>query len=52
MSWQEAQGLFKIDFSVSEANYKAAQNLKPELAEKLLDARTVKYGDLKISIVE
>lgn len=52
MSWAEAQGVFKIDFSVPEANYKAAQNLKPELAEKLLDARSVKYGDLKLAIIE
>lgn len=52
MSWAEAQGVFKIDFTVPEANYTAAQNLKPELAEKLLDARTVKYGDLKLTIIE
>lgn len=52
MSWEEANGLFKIDFSVPEANYKAAQSLKPELAQQLQDARTVKRGDLKLTIIE
>lgn len=52
MSWAEAQGVFKIDFSVPEANYKAAQTMRPELAAKLLDAREVKYGDLKLAIIE
>jgi len=52
MSWNEANSVFKIDFSVSEANYKAAQTMKPELAEKLLAARSVKYGDLRIVAIE
>lgn len=52
MSWAEARGVFKIDFSVPEANYKAAQTMRPELAAKLLDAREVKYGDLKLDIIE
>lgn len=52
MPWNEAVGLFKIDFSVPEANFKAAQSMKPELAEKLIEARTVKYGDLKIVAVD
>lgn len=52
MPWNEAVGLFKIDFTVPEENFKAAQTMKPELAEKLLDARTVKYGDLKIVAID
>lgn len=50
--WDEARSIFKIDFSVPEANYQALQKLKPELAEKVAAARTVKYGDIKIIPIE
>ena len=52
MPWNEAISVFKIDFSVPEANYKAAQTMRPDLAEKLIEARTVKYGDLKIVAID
>lgn len=52
MSWQEANALFKIDFSVPEANYKAAHSMNPTLAAKLDEARSTKYGELVIKPVE
>lgn len=52
MSWSEASSIFKIDFSVPEVNFKAAKSMNPALAEKLIEARTVKYGDLKIVPIE
>lgn len=51
-TWDEVRSMFKIDFSVPEANYQALQKLKPELAEKVAAARTVKYGDIKIIPIE
>lgn len=51
MPWGEAQSLFKIDFSVSEANYKAVQSMRPELAARLDEARSTKYGELTIKPV-
>lgn len=52
LPWQKTTQLFKIDFSVPEANYKALQKLEPELAAKIEEARTVKYGAMKIIPVE
>lgn len=47
MEWPVAQRLFKIDFAVPEATFKAI--LDDELRKKLEDARTTKLGDLKIT---
>jgi len=50
LPWNQAELLFDIDFSVSEAKYKALTD--PALKAKLDDARTVKYGTLVIKPVE
>lgn len=47
MPWHEAQRLFKIDFSVPEKNYAAVRDEK--LLDQLIDARTVKYSEPKIT---
>ena len=48
MSWEEIRHYFKIDFAVPEAIFKA---LPPgKLKEAVEKARTVKYGDLKVTI--
>lgn len=49
MPWADVQHYFKIEFGVSEKFYKA---LPPssEFKTKLDDARTVKRGDIKISL--
>lgn len=47
MPWQDAQRLFKIEFSVPEKNYAAVRDEK--LLDKLIDARTVKYSEPKIT---
>ena len=52
LPWQKTTQLFKIDFSVPEENYKALQKLEPDLAAKIEEARTVKYGAMKITPIE
>lgn len=52
MPGQKVTQLFKIDFSVSEESYKALQKFEPELAAKIEEARTVKYGAMKIIPIE
>ena len=52
LPWEKVIGIFKIDFSVPEAKYNALKDIEPMLAEKVEDARTVKYGDLKITPIE
>lgn len=48
MNWEEIQHYFKIDFSMSEAIFKA---LPPgKLRDTVGAARTVKYGDLKVAV--
>lgn len=47
MPWPEVQRLFKIDFSVPEKNYAAIRDEK--LLDQLIDARTVKYSEPKIT---
>ena len=47
MPWHEAQRLFKIDFSVPEKNYSAVRDEK--MLDQLIDARTVKYSEPKIT---
>jgi hypothetical protein len=37
---------------VPEAKYNALKDIEQMLAEKVEDARTVKYGDLKITPIE
>lgn len=49
MQWNEARALFKITFEVPEKNFKdAGDNLKT----LLMAARTVKYGQPKISVAQ
>ena len=45
LDWATTQKLFKIDLSVSETIFKAAESTNPELFAQLQAARTVKYGD-------
>lgn len=52
MPWDKAQQIFKIELSVPEANYQAAQKLDPKLADRIADARTVRFGDIKIIPIE
>lgn len=47
MPWHEAQRLFKVDFTVPEKNYQALRDEK--LLDQLIEARTVKYSEPKIS---
>lgn len=48
LKWEEVQHYFTIKFSVPEATHKA---IPPgDLRDKMDDARTVKYGDLKIGL--
>jgi hypothetical protein len=47
---QEASELFRITYSVPEANFKSVLN--PTLKAKLVVARTVKYGEPKISLAD
>lgn len=47
MEWPAVQRLFKVDFAVPEATFKAI--LDDDLRKKLEDARTTKLGDLKIT---
>ena len=48
MSWEEIQHYFKIDFSVSEAIFKA---LPPgPIRDAITNARTTNYGDPKVKL--
>lgn len=47
MSFEDATGLFKIEFSVPEKNFSAVMD--KELLAKLTDARTVTYSKPKIT---
>jgi len=49
MGWDEIQHYFKITFSMSETVFKGM--LPGPLQEEMAAARTVKYGDLKVSLV-
>lgn len=48
MPWDEAARLFKIEFSMTETAFKGVP--EGELRAKLIDARTVAYSPLSISI--
>lgn len=50
MDWPTVQRLFKIEFSVAEATYKAL--LDDELRRKLDEARTVKLSAPSVSVIE
>lgn len=50
MDWPTASRLFKIEFGVSEATYKAL--IDEELRKRLDDARTVKLSTPSVSIIE
>lgn len=52
LPWEKTVALFKIDFSVPEAKFSALKDVDPELAGQLTEARTVKYGDLKIVAID
>ncbi len=49
MEWKEAKQLFKITFEVPEKTY-AKLDPSSEIKKKIDEARTVKYGELKISL--
>jgi hypothetical protein len=49
MPWDQVERLFKIEFSVPEANYKALLN--PTLRDALTQARTTKIAPLKVVFV-
>lgn len=50
MEWEDAEDFFKITYGMAEADYKSI--LEPTMKAKLTAARTVKYGEPKISIKE
>jgi hypothetical protein len=47
MAWHDAQRIFKIEFSVPEKNFQALHD--PKLIDKIVDARTVKYSEPKVT---
>jgi len=47
MPWHEAQRIFKIDFSVPEKTFHSLHDQK--LLDQLVDARTVKYSEPKVT---
>jgi hypothetical protein len=51
MSWEQVQHFFDIKVSMAEATFKA---LDPtgDLHKQAGEARTVKYGDARIALVE
>jgi hypothetical protein len=50
MAWDRAQAIFTIRFGVSETIYKGLKAADPDLASRVEAARTVKTGDLKLTI--
>lgn len=51
MPWDRVVKLFKIAFSVPEKIYDGIDAVDPELRKKLDEARTVKYGAPKITLM-
>jgi len=47
MPWHEAQRIFKIDFAVPEKTFQSIHDQK--LLDQLIDARTVKYSEPKVT---
>lgn len=52
MPWDKAQKVFKIDLSVPEITYQNIVKLDPALAIEIEDARTVRYGEIKVTPIE
>lgn len=52
MPWDRVQSLFKIDFSIPENTYKALRDLDPALADKVDEARTVRFSEPKIKLIK
>lgn len=52
MPWDKAQNVFKIELSVPEATYQDIRKLDPALAREIEEARTVRYGDIKVTPIE
>lgn len=52
MPWERVQSLFKIEFSIPENTYKALRDLDPALADKVDEARTVRFGEPKIKLIK
>lgn len=50
LPWERVRELFKIEFSMPEATYNALAAANPDLYSRVAGARTVKYGDLKVTI--
>lgn len=44
LPWERASKLFKIEFTMPEANFKALENIDPPLAEIVAKARVTKYS--------
>lgn len=51
LPWDRVKAIFKIDFSVSETIYKGLEAAAPELFKQIEAARTVKYGEPKLTLV-
>jgi uncharacterized coiled-coil protein SlyX len=47
MPWQDVQRVFKVEFSVPEKTFQAITDTK--LLDQLIDARTVKYSEPKVT---
>lgn len=52
LPWDRARSLFKMALSVPENTYKVLKDVAPDLAVKIDEARTVKYGLPKIKLVK
>jgi hypothetical protein len=50
LTWEETRRLFKIEFSVTETAFKDVEN--ETLKARLVDARTVMYAPVQISIIQ
>lgn len=48
LPWEQVRRIMKIEFSVPEKNFKALE--ENELKDRLMDARTVKYGNPTVTI--
>ena len=52
MPWERVIAVFNIKFSVSEKIWDGISSLGGPLAERIKSARTVKYGEPKVTITE
>jgi len=50
MTWEQANAVFKIEFTIPEAVYKTLEGANPALYKSATAARTVKYSEPTVTI--